>query len=73
MVQRLRDELFWAALSWKTWLRIYWSRLDGPVERALKDAKLKSDINNVVMVGVNDSYASCGRACEEISKDPMQR
>ena len=27
-------------------------RLDGPVEKALKDAKLsKSDINNIVMVG----------------------
>lgn len=40
-------------------------RLDGPVEKALKDAKLsRSDINNVVMVG-GMTRMPAGRACKE--------
>jgi len=49
-------------------------RLDGPVERALKDAKLsKSDINNVVMVGgMTRMPAVVERVKNFFGKDPMQ-
>lgn len=49
-------------------------RLDGPVERALKDAKLsKSDIDNVVMVGgMTRMPAVVERAKKLFHKDPMQ-
>ena len=49
-------------------------RLDGPVEKALKDAKLsKSDINNVVMVGgMTRMPAVVERVKNFFGKDPMQ-
>lgn len=49
-------------------------RLDGPVEKALKDAKLtKSDINNVVMVGgMTRMPAVVERVKKLFGKDPMQ-
>lgn len=49
-------------------------RLAGPVERALKDAKLsKSDINNVVMVGgMTRMPAVVERVKQLFGKDPMQ-
>jgi molecular chaperone DnaK len=49
-------------------------RLDGPVERALKDAKLsKSDINEVVMVGgMTRMPAVVERVKKLFGKDPMQ-
>jgi len=49
-------------------------RLDGPVEKALKDAKLsKSDINNIVMVGgMTRMPAVVERVKKLFGKDPMQ-
>ncbi len=49
-------------------------RLDGPVEKALKDAKLsKSDINNIVMVGgMTRMPAVVERVRKLFGKDPMQ-
>ena len=49
-------------------------RLDGPVEKALKDAKLsKSDINNVVLVGgMTRMPAVVERVKKLFGKDPMQ-
>ncbi len=49
-------------------------RLDGPVERALKDAKLsKNDIQNVVMVGgMTRMPAVVERVKKLFGKDPMQ-
>ncbi len=49
-------------------------RLDGPVERALKDAKLsKSDINEIVMVGgMTRMPAVVERVKKLFGKDPMQ-
>ncbi|QQS21980.1 molecular chaperone DnaK [Candidatus Saccharibacteria bacterium] len=49
-------------------------RLDGPVEKALKDAKLsKSDINEVVMVGgMTRMPAVVERVKKLFGKDPMQ-
>ncbi|MBB1579531.1 molecular chaperone DnaK [Candidatus Saccharibacteria bacterium] len=49
-------------------------RLDGPVEKALKDAKLsKSDIQNVVMVGgMTRMPAVVERVKKLFGKDPMQ-
>ena len=49
-------------------------RLDGPVEKALKDAKLsKNDINNVVMVGgMTRMPAVVERVKKLFGKDPMQ-
>ena len=49
-------------------------RLDGPVEKALKDAKLsKGDINNVVLVGgMTRMPAVVERVKKLFSKDPMQ-
>ncbi len=50
------------------------SRLDGPVEKALKDAKLsKSDINEIVMVGgMTRMPAVVERVKKLFGKDPMQ-
>jgi len=50
------------------------ARLDGPVEKALKDAKLsKSDIQNVVMVGgMTRMPAVVERVKKLFGKDPMQ-
>lgn len=49
-------------------------RLDGPVEKALKDAKLsKSDINEIVMVGgMTRMPAVVERVKKLFGKDPMQ-
>ena len=49
-------------------------RLDGPVEKALKDAKLsKSDINNIVMVGGMTRMPAVGERVKKLfGKDPMQ-
>ena len=49
-------------------------RLDGPVEKALKDAKLsKSDIGNIVMVGgMTRMPAVVERVKKLFGKDPMQ-
>jgi molecular chaperone DnaK len=49
-------------------------RLDGPVEKALKDAKLtKNDIHNVVMVGgMTRMPAVVERVKKLFGKDPMQ-
>ena len=49
-------------------------RLDGPVEKALKDAKLsKSDISNIVMVGgMTRMPAVVERVKKLFGKDPMQ-
>lgn len=49
-------------------------RIDGPVEKALKDAKLsKSDIDNVVLVGgMTRMPAVVERAKKLFGKDPMQ-
>lgn len=49
-------------------------RLDGPVEKALKDAKLsKGDINNVVLVGgMTRMPAVVERVKKLFGKDPMQ-
>ena len=50
------------------------ARLDGPVEKALKDARLsKSDIQNVVMVGgMTRMPAVVERVKKLFGKDPMQ-
>lgn len=50
------------------------NRLDGPVERALKDAKLtKNDINEVVLVGgMTRMPAVVERVKKLFGKDPMQ-
>ena len=50
------------------------NRLDGPVEKALKDAKLsKSDINEVVLVGgMTRMPAVVDRVKKLFGKDPMQ-
>ena len=49
-------------------------RLDGPVEKALKDAKLsKSDVNEIVMVGgMTRMPAVVERVKKLFGKDPMQ-